>query len=71
MHVIEYYVSFNNHSFSNLPGSLPLVITHCNNIDVVLYLNINLEVQFETAVLTGQWSCTKSSGLVTNIKVCR
>ena len=69
--MIEYYVSFNNHSFSNLPGSLPSVITYCNNISVVLYLNINLEVQFKTAVLTGQWFCTKCSGLVINIKVCR
>ena len=44
---------FTGHSFNNLPGNLPLLITHCNNVAVVLYLNINLDVQFETAVLTG------------------
>jgi len=37
----------------------------------VLYLNINLDVQFETAVLTGQWFYAKCSGLVINVKVCR
>jgi hypothetical protein len=69
--VCDRVLSFTDHNFINLPGSLRLVISHCNNMAVVLFLNIKLDVQFETAVLTGQWFYTNCSGLVININVCR